>query len=289
MRIQRLWPVAIILAVLVVLLDATLYEVNTGQYAVVTSFGRVVQGRVGPGLHVKLPFLQHAHVFDGRLLNLRVEPEALLTQGHKRVLVDAFLEYRVVNFRRYLASTAGSRHKAEERLRQAAITALRGLFGESHLAQVLAGQRTKSLAPRVAAEVARYGLTVVDLKIQRIGLADRVNDAIDKRMAAKELMKASQIEAQGMAQAQVVRAQADQKRAEILAQAAEQAAVIRGQAQAQAGTIDTKAYGRDPGFFVFYRSLRAYIHSFANRGTTLVLGPQSGFLRFLPDANPYRK
>ncbi|MHB1670627.1 MAG: SPFH domain-containing protein, partial [Acidiferrobacter sp.] len=87
---RALWPFALGLAFLVALLDATLYQVDAGQSAVVTSFGRIVQSRVGSGMHAKIPFVQDAHIFDARLVNLRVEPQALLTKGHKRVLLDAF-------------------------------------------------------------------------------------------------------------------------------------------------------------------------------------------------------
>ena len=289
MRTRALWPFAAALAFVVVLLDATLYEVDAGQYAVVTTFGRIVQSRVGPGLHAKIPFVQNAHIFNARLLNLRVEPQALLTKGRKQVLVDAFVEYRIASFRRYLTSTGGSRHKAEERIREAAVTGFRRFFARRTLTQVLTGQGLGSLTKVVDAQAARYGLAIIDLRIQRLGLGDRVVDAIDKRMASDQLTRAARIEARAMAKAQVARGQADRKRARILAQAYEKAGVIRGRAQADAAAIYAKAYGHDPRFFVFYKSLRAYVRSFANRKTTLVIGPDSGFLRFLKTQEPYAK
>ncbi len=289
MKVRALWPFALGLAFLVALVDATLYEVDAGQRAVVTSFGRIVKSRVGPGLHAKIPFIQDAHIFDARLVSLRVEPQALLTKGRKRVLVDAFVEYRITSFRRYLATTGGSRHKADERIHEAAVTGFRSFFGDHTLAQVLAGEDVKSLRASLNAQVARYGVSVADVRIQRLGLGDRVVDAVDKRMAAGELARAAQLEARGMAQATRLRAKADRKRAKVLAAAYEKAGIIRGRAQARAGALYAAAYGRDPRFFVFYKSLRAYERSFADPQTTLVIGPNSGFLRFLKNQGPYRK
>ncbi len=286
---RALWPFALGLAFLVALLDATLYQVDAGQSAVVTSFGRIVQSRVGSGMHAKIPFVQDAHIFDARLVNLRVEPQALLTKGHKRVLLDAFVEYRITSFRRYLATTGGSTHKAQERIHEAAITEFRRFFGARTLAQILTGQDIKSLQEGLSAQVARYGIAIADVRIQRLGLGDRVVDAIEKRMAADQLAHAAQLEARGMAQAAKLRGKADRKRAKILAAAYEKAGIIRGQAQARAGTLYAAAYGRDPRFFVFYKSLRAYVRSFADSQTTLVMGPNSGFLRFLKNQGPYHK
>lgn len=289
MKMRALWPFALGLALLVALLDATLYQVDAGQCAVVTSFGRIVQSRVGPGLHAKIPFIQDAHIFDARLVNLRVEPQALLTKGRKQVLVDAFVEYRITSFQRYLATTGGSRHKAEERIHEAAVTGFRRFFGTRTLSQVLTNQDGKSLQARVGAQVARYGVSIADVRIQRLGLDDRVIDAVDKRMAADERARAAQLEARGMAQAAKLRGKADRQRAGILAAAYEKAGIIRGRAQARAGALYAAAYRRDPRFFVFYKSLRAYERSFADPQTTLIIGPNSGFLRFLRNQGQHRQ
>lgn len=283
MKARAAWPFALVLALLLAILDATFYEVHTGQYATVTSFGRVVAGRVGPGLHIKIPFADEVHIFDARLLSLRVEPQSLLTKGGKRLLVEAFVEWHIRSFRRYLSDSAGSRHKADERLRQVTIAALRHMFGTRSLHEVLTLHGMQKLTQKINREAARYGVGVIDVRIQRIGLPDRVADSIDKRMEADQLRRASKIEASGMAQAEMIRGRADRKRADILAHAYEKAEIIRSEGEARAGTIYTKAYDQHPHFFVFYKSLRAYVRSFANHHTLLVIGPNSSFLRFLPN------
>ncbi len=282
MRGRTLWPFALGLALIVVLLDGTLYTVRQDQRAVVTSFGRIIASRIGPGLHVKIPFADDVHIFNARLLSLRIEPQVIFTKGHKHLLVDAFLEWRIQSFRRYLTSTGGLRHKADERLRQVATSALRQAFGSRSLKAIMKGGTSAALTKAVQRQGRRYGLQIVDLRVQRIGLASHVSEAIEKRMETEQMQYASKLEAMGMAHAQTIRARANRKRAELLAHAYEKAQVIRSQGDALAGRIYTKAYGRDPRFFVFYRSLRAYVKSFANRHTVLVIGPHSGFLRFLP-------
>ncbi|WP_298139821.1 protease modulator HflC [Acidiferrobacter sp.] len=289
MNARILWAFVTALVFVIVLLDATLYQVDAGQYAVVTSFGRIVQGRVAPGLHAKIPFVQDAHIFNAQLLNLRVEPQTLLSKGHKRLLVDAFVEYRVVSFRRYLTTTGGSRHRAQGRLREGVVTGLRRFFANRHLAQVLTGEGLGSLTRTLDAQAARYGISITDLRIERLGLGRHVMDAIDKRMVSDQLTRAARLKACGLAKAQMARGRTDRKRADILAAAYEKAGMIRSRAQARAAAIYAKAYGRDPRFFVFYKSLRAYVQSFANRQTTLVMGPDSGFLRFLKNQGPYGK
>lgn len=282
MRGHALWPFVLGLALILVLIDGTFYTVRQGQRAVVTSFGRIIASRIGPGLHAKVPFVDDVHVFNARLLGLRVEPQVILTKGQKHLLVEAFLEWRIQSFRRYLTSTGGMRHKADERLRQLATSALRQAFGSRSLKAIMKGDTSAVLTQSVQRQGLRYGLEIVDLRVQRIGLASHVSGAIEKRMETEQMQYASKLEARGMARAQTIRARANRKRTELLAHAYEKAQIIRSQGDAIAGRIYTAAYGRNPRFFAFYRSLRAYVKSFANRHTVLVLGPDSGFLRFLP-------
>jgi len=289
MRIRLLWLSVLGLVLIGGVLNATVYIVDQGQRAVVTSFGRVIAAREGPGLHVKIPFVDNVYVFNTRLLNLRVGPRALLTKGQKELLVDAFVEWRIQSFRRYLTSVGGLRQRADERLRQLVTSALRDTFGTRSLKEVVISGDNTQLTQTINSEAAHYGLMVVDVRIQRIGLADRVRDSLEKRMAADQMRYASKLESTGMAEAEAIRGEADRKRADILAHAYEQAEVIRGKGDARAGAIYTHAYRQYPHFFVFYKSLRAYVKSFANRHTVLVVGPHSGFLRFLPNNGSYRK
>ena len=219
MRNRLLWPFALGLALIVVVLDATIYTVDQGQCAVVTRFGRIVASRIGPGLHIKTPFAEEVHVFNARLLGLRVVPQAVLTKGQKRLLVDAFVEWQIHSFRRYLTSTGGMRHTADERLRQIVTSALHHTFGTRSLQEAMVQGGEATVLQSMNAAASRYGLTIVDVRIQRIGLTDGMSDAIEKRMETDQMRRATKLEASGMAQAETVRGRADRQRADILAQA----------------------------------------------------------------------
>ncbi|HUW97511.1 MAG TPA: protease modulator HflC [Acidiferrobacter sp.] len=289
MSIRLLWPLVVGLALIGVVLDATVYTVDQGQCAVVTNFGRVIASRVGPGLHVKIPFIDSVHVLSTRLLGLQVAPGALLTKGQDPLFVDAFVEWRIQSFRRYFTSVGGLRPAADERLRQVATSAIRRVVGTRSLKAVIAYGDKGHLTQMINGEVARYGITVEDVRIRRIGLADGVRGAIEKRMTADRLRQAAQLKSTGMAEAGAIRNRADRKRAAIQARAYEQAEAIRGDGDVRAGMIYTRAYRRYPHFFLFYNSLRAYVKSFGNHHTILVVGPHSGFMRFLPNNSSYRK
>lgn len=282
MKTRLLWPFALGFALLVVVLDATIYSVKPGQQAIITRFGRATAGRIGPGIHIKAPFADEVHVFDARLMSLRVEPQAVLTVNQKRLFVDAFIEWRIHSFRTYLASTDGVQHRADEQLRRITNSAIHHVFETQDLKAAISQDGNSQLRQSLNKEANRYGITVVDMRVQRIGFSDRVADAIEKRMVTSQMRRAAKLEAEGMAAAELVRGSANRKRADILARAYEKAQKIRGQGDADAGAIYAKAYKYAPHFFIFYKTLRAYVKSFANRHTVLVLGPRSGFLQFLP-------
>lgn len=279
---RRLSLAAVGLIGVIVVINATFYTVSEGHLAVLTRFGRILNSHVTPGLHIKVPFIDAVHMFDGRLRNLRVEPPPFLTRGHKRVMVDAYVKWRIVSARRYLTTVGGRRRAVNERLTQIATSALRSAVGQQTLQQSTAGDRGRSVTATVNREAHHYGLVVVDVRIQRIGLGASVTDGIYKRMEARQIQRAAALTAEGTADAERLRARADQHRALILAQAGAKAQAIRGAGDAAAARIYAQAYRVHPHFFVFYRSLRAYVQSFSGPRTVLVLGPHSGFLRYLP-------
>ncbi|MDA8389680.1 MAG: protease modulator HflC [Gammaproteobacteria bacterium] len=275
--------VALAAVILLVALNATLYTVREGQVAVVTRFGRVIQGGVSPGLHGKIPFADSVHIFDGRLRTLLVTGKAVLTRGKRRVKVDTYVKWRIADARRYLAAVGGERRVAEERLQEVVASALRNAFGGKSLQAAAAGQGHRLVAT-VDRDVADYGIRVVDVRLVRIGLSGGMISTLDKKMEGAQIAQAQKITAQAMEDAEAIRAQADQKRAAVLADAYVKAEKIRGAADAEATTLYAAAYGRHPHFFVFYRSLRAYEKGFANAHTVLILGPDSDLLRYLPIA-----
>ncbi len=282
-RVHHTVMVLAIVLVVFVAVNATLYTVREGQVAVVTRFGRVIRGGVNPGLHRKIPFADSVHVFDGRLQTLPLTGEALLTQGKRRVKVDAYVKWQIADARQYLAAVGGDRRVATERLREIVAGALRNAFGSETL-QTAVADTDHQIVKAVDSEVRGYGMRVVDVRLTRVGLSAGMVNALDKNMEGVQIARAEKITAQGMEAAETIRAQADRKRAAILADAYVKAEKIRGAADAKATTLYAAAYGRHPHFFLFYRSLRAYEKDFANSHTVLVLGPDSDLLRYLPIA-----
>lgn len=279
---RRLSWVAVGVALVILIVNATVYTVSEGHLAVLTSFGRIVDSHVTAGLHVKVPFADAVHTFDGRLRNLHVEPPPFLTRGGKQVTIDAYVKWRIINARRYLTTVGGRRRAADERLEQITTSALRSAFGQQTLQQATTGNRDRLVTASVDREAHHYGLAVVDVRIQRIGLGTRVLDGIYERMEASQIRRAAAVAAEGAAAGERIRARANQQRALILAHAYTKAQAIRGAGDAAAAMIDARAYRAHPHFFVFYRSLRAYVQSFGGPRTVLILGPDSGFLRYLP-------
>lgn len=282
MRTRALWPLVLWIVFFVVILNATVYTVDQDQRAIMTSFGRVVRSPIKPGIHWKIPFVDTIHIFDARLLNLRVKPKLLFTRTGRPLLLQTYVKWRITHLRRYLTTVGGSEHTAKSRIRQLVTSALRQTFGQRTLENILNAHVSPALTADVNAEVNRYGLQVTDVRIQRIGFKKNVQSAIYEHMERECMKQAISIEAAGTADAQVVRARADHKRAKILAQAYVKAEMIRGKGDAQAAALYNAAYSEHPRFFTFYRSLRAYVKSFTHKNAFLVLGPKSGFLKYLP-------
>ncbi len=258
--------------------DSTVYVVKPHERALVTRFGRIVGGPIGPGLHVKLPLIEGAHIVDTRLKLLRVEPQGVLTKTGKPLLVDAFVAWRVRHVRAYLLTTGGHERVAAARLREIVASVLRASLGAHSLHHIVGAADARARA-RVARAVAGYGLAVADLRVQRIAFTGRLRDAVAKRMAADALRRAARLKSRGMARAARLRAEARRRQAAIAARAYRAAQGVRAQAATKAARLYAVADRSYPHFFPFYMGLKAYARSFANRRTTLILGPGSGFLR----------
>ncbi len=280
---RRLRHVLLAIGALVVLvgLDGAFYTVREGQVAVVTRFGRVIRSAVPPGLHSKIPLADTLHIFDGRLRTLPMAGFAVFTHDRKRVKVEAYVKWRISDARQYLAAVDGNRRTAARRLQEIVESALRAFFGRKDLEAAIAGPGGK-LAAAVNKSLGGYGIKVVDVRLLRIGLSRAMVRAFDENMEATLRARAQEITARGAEDADAARAQAGRQRAAILAAAYVKAQTIRGKADAKAAALYAAAYGRHPHFFVFYRSLRNYERGFANGHTVLILGPDSGLLRYLP-------
>ncbi|AIF48637.1 protease modulator HflC [Dyella japonica] len=277
-----------IIAVLLVLLGFnSLFVVREGQTALVLQFGRIVRTGDQPGLHAKIPFIQQVMTFDNRILTLEAQPERYFTSEKKSVNVDFYVKWRIADNAAYYRATAGDELQAANRLTPIVKDALRFEFNGRTLQELVAAGR-KDVTERVrkqtdAAARKNLGIAVIDVRIKRIDLPDEVSESVYKRMRAERAQLANELRYTGQQAAETIKADADRQAQVIKAEAEREAAKVKGEGDAQAAAIYAQAYGQDPEFFAFYRSLNAYRTSFKDGKGVLVLKPDSEFLKYFND------
>ena len=274
----------IIALVVVVVGWNSFYIVAQTERGLVLQFGKVVRDDVPPGLHFKLPFVQEAKLFDGRLLTLDTATQRYLTLEKKALMVDSFAKWRIANVQRYYTATSGLRSLAEERLSRQLESGLRNEVARRTLHEVVAGERDQLMADITADlnESARreLGIEVLDVRVKGMDLPREVNRSVFERMSSEREREAREHRAKGRELAEGIRADADRQQRVILAEAFREAEEIRGQGDAEAAAIYAAAYNKDPEFYSFYRSLQAYRESFSSKSDVLVIDPQSEFFKF---------
>jgi len=283
--------IALIFGVIVVVVAwNSLYIVSQTERAVLLQFGRVVEADLQPGLHVKIPLVNKVRKFDARLLTLDSSTSRFLTLEKKAVMVDAYAKWRVADAERFYTATSGLKQIADERLSRRLESGLRDQFGKRTLHEVVSGERDALMADITASldRMARkeLGIEVLDVRVKAIDLPREVNRSVFERMSTEREREAREHRAKGRELAEGIRADADRQQRVLLAEAYREAEETRGDGDAKAAAIYSQAYGQDQEFYGFYRSLRAYRESFANKSDVLVLDPSSDFFRYLEKAKP---
>ncbi|MED5493581.1 HflC protein [Halopseudomonas pachastrellae] len=283
---------------LIVLLAAVIvgwnsfFVVDQTERAIVLQFGKVVKNDVPPGLHFKLPFVQEAQSFDGRLLTLDTATQRYLTLEKKALMVDSYAKWRIADVQRFYTATSGLRAIAEERLSRQLESGLRNEVARRTLHEVVSGERDQLMADITATldENARreLGIEVLDVRVKAIDLPAEVNRSVFDRMSTEREREAREHRAKGAELAEGIRADADRQQRVIVAEAFRESEKIRGDGDAQAAAIYAEAYNKDPEFYSFSRSLQAYRESFANKSDMLVLDPESEFFKYM-QADPLQR
>jgi membrane protease subunit HflC len=280
-------PTPWILAVLAVLLLAmsSVFVVSESQTAIVLNLGKIVRSDVKPGLHFKLPLVEEVRKFDRRLLSLDDAAERYLTAEKKDVEVDFFVKWRISDVDTFYRSSGGNEEAARARLRPIVKNALRNEINQRALQSVVSSGRadlTQSLLKNINEGASTLGIVVQDVRIKRINLPQDSNilDSVFDRMRADRLKIANQLRAEGTQAAEGITADAERQRQVILAEAERDAQRLRGEGDAKAAEIGAAAYGQDAEFYAFYRSLEAYRATLGDGKTTMVLDPDSEFLRY---------
>lgn len=284
MKTTAFLPAVLILAL--VLLMQSLFIVDEREQVLVLQFGEPVATHEDPGLKAKIPFIQNVKVFDKRVLDLDPAPAQVILSDQKRIVVDTFARYRIVDMLEFHKSLQ-SEQQAGTRLSTIINSAMRSAMGKTTLAALLSEKRSdimEDITKQVNDEVSRFGIKIVDIRIGRADMLEQTTQSIFARMRTEREREAAEFRAQGQEQAQEIRSKADKERTVLLAEAEMTAQKTRGQGDEMAIKIYADAFRRDPEFYSFYRTMEAYRQSLANNETTLILNPEGDFFRFFGDS-----
>lgn len=279
----------ILIVILAIISMTCFYTVKQYETAMVLHFGKVELNKggsvkvVGPGLHMRWPFVDVVKPFDMRIRTLNVDSPRVMTAEQKEVSVDAYVKWRIADVLKYYKATGSNAVNASQLLTQNLNDSLRNEFGSLAIPELIDTERSQvmqSLQQSVNKAAATLGIDVVDVRIKKIELPQKVQDSVFERMRSKRENKAATLRAEGQQAAEQIKADADAQATVITATAKSDAAKIRAKGTAEAAGIYAKAYSQDPTFFVFYRSLEAYQQVFAKGHANLVLKPNSQFFKY---------
>ena len=284
-----------ILLALIILLGATLFfsvfvvkEVNQ---AIVLQFGDPKKIILKPGLNFKIPFIQNVVFLDKRILNLDTPPEEVIASDQKRLIVDAFARFQIVDPLKFYISV-GNERVARQRLATIINSRIRGVLGKQELATLLSKDRAKQMSiiqNDVNTEAKNFGIEIVDVRIKRADLPQANSEAIYARMQTERQREAKEFRAQGAEIATRIKSTADKEVTVILANAKKKSEIMKGEGDGQRNKIFADAFGKDPQFFSFYRAMQSYEKSLIGGDTSLILSPDSDFFKFFGKSGLIKK
>ncbi|HRD34580.1 MAG TPA: protease modulator HflC [Rhodocyclaceae bacterium] len=267
------------------LASMSVFTVDQREFAVVFQLGEVKHVIEQPGLQFKIPLIQNVRFFDRRILTIDTpEPERFITAEKQNVLVDHFVKWRIVDPKLFYISVAGDETRARTRLLQTVNGALREEFGRRTVPDVVSGERDlimENMRVRADNDARQIGVQILDVRLKRVDLPTEVSESVFRRMEAERTRVANDLRSQGAAIAEQIRADADRQRVVIIAEANREAQKLMGEGDARAISIYADAFGQNPEFYAFSRSLEAYRESFTGSNDVMVVDPSSDFFRFL--------
>jgi len=276
-----------------ILLSQSIFVVSEKERAVKLRFGEIVEADVRPGLHLKLPIINTVRKFDARILTLDAAPQSYLTSEKKALTVDSFVKWRVSDVVKYFTTTGGDEERLRRLLIQRVDAGLRNEFGTRTVKEVVSGQRDE-LMDKLATHLNiiakdELGVEVIDLRVKKIDLPPEVSESVFNRMRTERERLAKELRAQGNEVAEKIRATADKDKTIILASAYREAEEIKGSGDAEATSTYANAYSKDPEFYDFTRSLKAYESTFESKSDILLINPDSDFFKYLDDSKAQNK
>jgi membrane protease subunit HflC len=279
--------IAALVVALVVLIGAysAMFTVNQTEQVIVVRLGEPIRVVTEPGLNFKWPIFDSVIRISKRILDLENPQQEVLASDRRRLVVDAFARYRITNALKFY-QTVGSIQTANVQLGTLLNAALRRVLGEVTLLQIVRDQRAELMIrsrEQLDHEAAAYGVAVVDVRIRRADLPEQNSQAVYERMKTERQREAAELRAEGAQRAQEIRSRAERDATVIVAEANQQSEQTRGEGDAERNRIFAEAYGKDPDFFSFYRSMNAYEAGLRSNDTRFLLRPDSSFFRYFGD------
>jgi len=283
-----LLPIIIIIGALAFFSIFVVKEINQ---AIVLQFGDPKKIITTPGLQIKIPFLQNVVFLDRRILSLDPAPEEVIASDQKRLIVDAYARFKIVDPLKFYISV-GDERVARSRLATIINSRLRSVLGKQSLATLLSEDRAKQMAiiqDGVNAEAEKFGIKIIDGRIKRADLPQANSEAIYKRMQTEREREAKEFRARGAEMAVTITSTADKEVTVLLANAKKKSEIMKGEGDGQRNKIFANAFGKDPDFFSFYRAMQAYEKALIGGDTSLILSPDSDFFKFFGSAGLINK
>jgi modulator of FtsH protease HflC len=263
---------------------ASVFTVSEGQLAIKSTGGQIVDWRLEPGLHFKIPLVNDVHKFDGRILTDLYQAEHFLTREQEQLTIDFYVKWRIDNLRRYYETTGGSEEVANARLRETIRDSIKSVVTQRSLQEVVTAERTEftdAMMKTARTFADQLGTELVDVRITKIDLPQQVQDSVFERMRATFKAEAAKLRAEGIEASDRIRGEADKEKTEILANAASRASETRGQGEAAASEIYAKSYSKNAEFYSFYRSMQSYRNAVGTPGDLLVIAPDNSYFKYL--------
>ena len=277
-----------IIAVLGVLVFFSVFIIKEVNQAIVLQFGDPKRIIVEPGLNFKIPFIQNVVYLDKRILNLDTPPEEVIASDQKRLIVDAFARFKIIDPLKFYISV-GNERVARSRLSTIINSRIRNVLGQQELQTLLSKDRTKQMTliqEGVNTEAKNFGIEIVDVRIKRADLPQANSDAIYRRMQTEREREAKEFRARGAEMAVTITSTADKEVTVILADAQKKSEIMKGEGDGERNKIFADAFGRDAEFFAFYRAMQAYETALIGGDTSLILSPDSEFFKFFGNIKP---
>src|ERR1700686_4042327 len=278
-------PILALLVAALLVLSQSLYTVDQKQFAIKFQLGEFIDAKTEAGLYFKVPLVQNVKVYDRRILTLDApRPDRITTSEKTPLNVDFIAYWRIIDVRKYYQSVTGDEELAKQRLAQSIRFNLGQEINKRTIHDAISAERDKIMTTtrqRADADAKQIGVEIVDVRLRRVELPEEVLSKVYERMESERKRVANQLRSQGAADSEKIRADADRQREVILADAYRQAQKTKGDGDAKASAVYAAAYGQNPEFYAFYRSLETYKATFRSKSDLMVLDPSSEFFQYL--------